>query len=392
MKRIFGAGRAVPTRRAFLRAGALAVLALPVLPVAAAFASTPGFVPPRRMHGRARVNVRDTGARGDGVHDDTAAFQRAIDSLPAQGGTVEVPAGDYLIDPVRQVRLRSRMYLKLAPQAKLVAEANAADRSYVLLVEQVEDVEVSGGSIVGDRDRHLGSTGEWGHGIAVRGASRVTVRDIRISRCWGDGISIGGTMVGRGPSRQARMSEDVVVSRVACIGNRRQGLTIGRSRGVRVHDSEFSDTAGTKPECGIDVEPDRPGSAQDVHIENCLVRGNRGSGIQLYWRTSDITVRRCTIERNGGFGILGVFTVGGAITGNQIHDNGLFGIKLSRQSSRYRVSGNRFRNNAVNSQRVQARRALKGAKRPRTASQLGHIDAASDTSSITIADNQYLDG
>ena len=44
------------------------------------------------------VNVKDFGAVGDGVTNDTAAIQSAIDYAGTQGGsTVYVPAGDYLI-------------------------------------------------------------------------------------------------------------------------------------------------------------------------------------------------------------------------------------------------------------------------------------------------------
>ncbi len=43
-------------------------------------------------------NVRDAGAKGDGRTDDTAAFQRAMDSAGANGGgLVQVPSGRYLI-------------------------------------------------------------------------------------------------------------------------------------------------------------------------------------------------------------------------------------------------------------------------------------------------------
>ena len=112
--------------------------------------------------------------------------------LPEDGGTVAVPAGSYVIDPTRRVVLRSRMHLDLAPDARLLAKPNAAERAYVLEGARVSDVEISGGRIQGDRDGHLGDSGEWGHGVALYGARRVTVRDIQVSGCWGDGIAIGG--------------------------------------------------------------------------------------------------------------------------------------------------------------------------------------------------------
>jgi len=131
------------------------------------------------------VDVRRFGARGDGMVDDTQAIQAAIDSL-RNGGVVSVPAGIYRIDTLRSLRLRNGVHLAMAKDAELHAIPNAAPRSYVLLVQAVHDVTISGGRIVGDRDRHLGLEGEWGHGIAIYDGVRVVVRDIHISRCWGD--------------------------------------------------------------------------------------------------------------------------------------------------------------------------------------------------------------
>src|ERR1700741_3527897 len=44
------------------------------------------------------LNVRDFGAKGDGVTDDGPAFQKALDALAtAGGGTLFVPEGQYAI-------------------------------------------------------------------------------------------------------------------------------------------------------------------------------------------------------------------------------------------------------------------------------------------------------
>jgi hypothetical protein len=41
------------------------------------------------------VNVRSIGAEGDGVTDDLAAFNAAHDALPASGGRIRIPGGDF---------------------------------------------------------------------------------------------------------------------------------------------------------------------------------------------------------------------------------------------------------------------------------------------------------
>ncbi|MBI3548191.1 MAG: fibronectin type III domain-containing protein [Elusimicrobia bacterium] len=45
-------------------------------------------------------NVKNFGAKGDGVTDDTAAIQAALDSVKIGGGTVYIPAGTYIVSPI----------------------------------------------------------------------------------------------------------------------------------------------------------------------------------------------------------------------------------------------------------------------------------------------------
>lgn len=327
----------MPSRRDFLTG--VATLAVCV---AAGFGhGAPASPVLARKRGRTRIDVRDHGAKGDGIADDTAAIQAAIDALPDDGGTVHVPAGAYLIDPTRSVRLRSRMHLAMADDARLVAKPNAAPRYYVLLGEQLQEVEISGGRIVGDRHAHLGKSGEWGHGIRLSGCAGASIHHIHVSRCWGDGISAGGNML---KGRASRPGRDLLIANVISAENRRQGLTLGSYRGVRVLDSEFCDTAGTPPAAGIDIEPDID-MARDVTIERCRMHGNRGPGIQLYKRAADVTIRDCVIERNRREGILGLAAVDCAFVGNTIRNNGSRGVSLRGGSRNVRMFGNTFSGN-----------------------------------------------
>lgn len=329
--------------------------------------------------GSAQVDVREHGAKGDGSSDDTAAFQAAIDALPASGGTVRVPAGNYLIDPARSVRLRSRMRLAMEGRARLIARSNALDRAYVLLLDKVGDVEISGGQIVGERDTHMGTTGEWGHGLMIRSASRVSVSNLRISKCWGDGISIGGS---RDAGGAVVPSNDVSIDGVVCDGNRRQGLTIGRSRNVRVSNSQFINTGGTKPGAGIDVEPDGGEWARQVDIENCQMRGNAGPGVSLSRRVSGVTIRNCTIADNREEGVFMVGVADCTISGNSILRNGLYGINLRRDSQNVRVSGNRISGNGSRRMPVAKQGAAKTWGR--------EVQVVTETRGIQVAaDNRY---
>lgn len=49
---------------------------------------------------------------------------------------------------------------------------------------------------------------------------------------------------------------DTVIDGVNCHHNYRQGLSIASASSLLVVDSQFTDTNGTLPMCGVDLEPD----------------------------------------------------------------------------------------------------------------------------------------
>jgi polygalacturonase len=126
-----------------------------VLGLAAAAQAGESTVAPPAIPDRT-LSVREHGARGDGVADDTAALQQAIDAAAAAGGgRVVLPAGRYLSRPLA---LRSRIDLHLEKDAVLVMSERFEDYPQgsnvflkFLAAEGVEDVRVSGPGTIDGR-------------------------------------------------------------------------------------------------------------------------------------------------------------------------------------------------------------------------------------------------
>lgn len=317
----------------------LSVAALPAAAAANWWTATPQI-----SIGSATVNIRDRGAKGDGVTNDTVAIQASINSLPRDtGGTVFVPAGKYMIDTVHTVSLRSNIHLKLDPMAELAAMPSSATRYYMIKVWNSTNVEISGGKITGERTRHIGSTGEWGYGVSVLGSSKVFVHDIKLSNSWGDGIFVGAT----GSGSRLRPSSDITLNRVVADNNRRQGLSVGPAERVFVYNSTFSNSNGAAPQSGIDIEPQADGPANLIRIENSVLSGNMGSGLELCAYSSNIVVKKTTIRNNNGFGILATNSSNAWLANNLITENGLDGVALAKSTHDYKITNSMVNYNST---------------------------------------------
>jgi polygalacturonase len=293
--------------------------------------------------GSRTINVRNVGARGNGQHDDTRAFQAAINALPSTGGTITVPAGTYMIDALRSINLRSHVRLRLSSGAKLVAIPNSSSRSFVIKATNVNNVEITGGAIVGERSRHRGTSGEWGMGIQILGSRNVYLHDFKVSDCWGDGMYIGGS------GHIGVPSTDVTLNRVISTNNRRQALSFGPVNKVYVVNSTFSNTHGTKPEAGIDIEPSNrtASTARNVRIDHSTISGNAGSGVELQPHVTGVVIKSSTIKGNKGFGIYGHGVTDSSITSNVIRANGLDGISLVSPTHDLKIANNTIMYNST---------------------------------------------
>jgi len=291
----------------------------------------------------ATVDVRTKGALGNGVHDDTAAIQAAINALPTTGGTVTIPAGHYMINATKPIKLRSHTSLVMDPLATLEVIPTSASRYMVFQVYNLTDVTISGGNLVGDRAKHKGTDGEWGYGVNITASAHVLVQNVKLSNFWGDGVWIGAKDVNRVHVRSDYVTVDGVVSS----NNRRQGLSIGPSQHVYIVNSTFQNTNGTLPEAGIDIEPMTEGQTNTIRLENNTFAGNNGNGIELHANISDIAIVGNTMKGNRGFGVMGISAPFVTVTGNTMTENGLAGVRPSGKSHDWSITGNTLQYNST---------------------------------------------
>ncbi|WP_114781871.1 glycoside hydrolase family 28 protein [Botryobacter ruber] len=109
-----------------ISAGALAVAGTSMIGTQALAAEpvNPGAIKDG-MAGAGTYNIRDFGAKGDGKMLDTAPVQAAIDACHRDnGGTVLVPAGDFVIGTIE---LKSNVTLHLANQGRLLGSPRRED-------------------------------------------------------------------------------------------------------------------------------------------------------------------------------------------------------------------------------------------------------------------------
>jgi hypothetical protein len=104
----------------------------------------------------ATINVRQFGAVGDGVADDTFAIQAAIDSLSAYGGGVAIPPGVYRITAA--IKMRPNIVLQ-GNGGATIKQGNAANLTSMIECQSyaATNAVITGLAIDGNRANNTGS-------------------------------------------------------------------------------------------------------------------------------------------------------------------------------------------------------------------------------------------
>jgi polygalacturonase len=221
-------------------------------------------------------NVRTSGAVGDGATKDTAAFQKALDACAAAGGgTVVVPAGNYLIG---SIELKSYTTLRLEKGAHLMSSPDLDD--FPIIKVRWEGHWVDG-------HRAL---------IYAREATRLAV--------------VGPGKISGNPALSGREMprRPVLIEPITCLDVRFEGFSTEHKSMWSIHPTYCINVTAKNLTIrssggngdGIDVD-----SCKDVRIEGCdidtgddciAIKSGRGmEGYRLARPTENVLISRCTL-------------------------------------------------------------------------------------------------
>ena len=265
-------------------------------------------------------NIRDYGAKGDGIAIETAAIDRAIDAAAAAGGgTVYFPAGNYLSFTIH---LKSNISLYLDQGATLIGakedngvgydapEPKTAYDAYqdfghnhwknsLIWGENLHDISILGQGLIWGKGLTRSTNQPPGGGnkaIGLKWCRNVTIQDISILH--GGHFGILATGVDNLSIRNLKIDTD------------RDGMDIDCCKNVRISDcyvnSPFDDGICLKSSFGLGVAR----ATENVTITNCQVSGYDlgtlldGTFQKSYGKYSDNNPTgriKMGTESNGGF-------------------------------------------------------------------------------------------
>jgi len=210
------------------------------------------------------VSVKDFGAVGNGVANDTAAIQAALASIPSGGGTVFFPAGNYII----------ASGLSLTNPTSLVGEGNSLTGGVLGRTTITKSAAISGPAILLDKD---GSTID---GIHIQGIAGNTGDGIQIAAGRCKITNCSGHYMGQDAFRVGNTAG----ANVNCFHIERCYARSNGRHGFYIHDGVF------------------PPNANAGMVINCEAGLNTQDGLRVYQAWFN-TIIGFTAQLNSGYGV-----------------------------------------------------------------------------------------
>lgn len=248
------------------------------------------------------INVKNYGAIGDGLTDDTNAINTAI-SNSNENSILFFPKGRYLVNGfienyktgVREFTgkglvLKSNLTVFMDDNAVIVQTPNKDyPSSLIFNCFNVQNVKFINCKIEGDLKTHNynriesgTSTDEWGMGIVVRYSKNIKIENCEIYNCMGDGVYIG-TPDSTDTYDENYHNDNIIINNCYIHDCRRNGIAYTDGYNSIISNCKMDSINGTAPTSAIDVEGEGniAYAIDNLNISN-IVSSDCGIGISMY--------------------------------------------------------------------------------------------------------------
>lgn len=225
---------------------------------------------------RQYVSVKDFGAVGDGITDDTAAIQNAINAAK----NVYIPAGNYLCNSPIQLNAGNVIYGDGIANTILYRNFNTNAAKGVLWCDsgsasvQLDGIHLSDFAVDGMNTTYGFTTGQQ-HNLSLSGVKNAVVERVKMFNAQADCFYLGSGVVGG----VERHNTNVVFRDCVFSGytiDMRNGLSLIDYDGCVVDSCLFEGIGAStlsRSVGGIDVEPDNTFSnARNLRVVNCTFK------------------------------------------------------------------------------------------------------------------------
>lgn len=271
------------------------------------------------------VSLFDTGAKGDGTTDDTAAFNAAL----ATGKPVYIPPATFVIGsvtiPDNTVVFGhgsgSILRMKVVNNAPLLSVGSG--------------VELENFAIDGNKTNQVSTDC---HGVLVTSAAKTTIAKLTIYNTKGDGINVTGTG-----------NNFVQIQECAITGTTKNGITVEAGKVVSIDTCycAYSDAVAS-PGDGFSISSNGS-TLNTVSLTGCIATNNSGRGFVIAGNTSknvtDCSMSDCHALSNVSHGFHMLTTERDQLTTCTAKSNGGDGFRLEGDVQHSRLAINNAHNN-----------------------------------------------
>ena len=216
------------------------------------------------------VNALPSGYVKDGSRDYTSYVQAAVTKY----SNVVFPGFPILVNE-KGITIGSNKTITFQEGSEVRLKGTSSSSYNIFNIINSTNITLYNPVIKGDRNSHVGTGGEFGMGIGIRGSSNISIYNAKITDCWGDGIYIG-------QSTSVPVCKNIIIKDAYLSKNRRDGISIISVDGLQLDNLYAGFTDGTSPWCGINFEPNNSEcELKNVRINNPRTERNLGNGIQI---------------------------------------------------------------------------------------------------------------